>query len=486
MGELARRAWAVSGLVWLWACAEVGSGAAAGGTGGASEPAPIVLHGAVQKGPFVIGSSVSVSVLNDELVPTGQVFNTQTNNDRGQFEISVAISGPVSLQGEGFYFNEVTGSLSGAALTLRAFFAPDQSSDGVVFINMLTHLTASRIRALVGDGLDFGLAVPQAEQELLRALNITGAGYEPAVRGISMDVTGEDTADNAYLLALSATLTHAAVRRGGAIDAALQELLNAYASDFADDGDLTPERKAEVSEALRHLQVSDVEAKLAARLQALGGSAAVPSMRRVLDTSRCCQHGTAGSGCRQEAGGLGCDPGLACVGGAGCEAWPEGCCVLAGAEGQACLPDGSCNEGLACASDPLQRIGWCATRPEGEPCCIPGGGEGQPCYVGGSCDPGLACVIQVPSCVGPCCTPAGGEYRPCLADGRCDPGLVCSLGTRANRFCNTDLGCCLQPGGAGQPCFADGTCSEGLVCRVDTSGPAQTCRSAPGCCFAPE
>jgi hypothetical protein len=85
----------------------------------------IQLRGAVQKGPFVVGSSIMLSVLDDRLNPTGLVFNTQTINDRGEFEIAFDAAGPVSLQGDGFHYNEVLGVLSSAAITLRAFYVPN-------------------------------------------------------------------------------------------------------------------------------------------------------------------------------------------------------------------------------------------------------------------------------------------------------------------------------------------------------------------------
>lgn len=46
-----------------------------------SKTGEVQLHGAVQKGPFVIGSSIDVSLLDAQLNPTGQVFSTQTIND---------------------------------------------------------------------------------------------------------------------------------------------------------------------------------------------------------------------------------------------------------------------------------------------------------------------------------------------------------------------------------------------------------------------
>lgn len=49
------------------------------------------LRGRVDKGPFIIGSLVSVSLINDSGHPTGEVFNTHTINNQGQFELELPL-----------------------------------------------------------------------------------------------------------------------------------------------------------------------------------------------------------------------------------------------------------------------------------------------------------------------------------------------------------------------------------------------------------
>ena len=59
----------------LMACGG-GSDDAATTTGSNVPDGSVELTGAVQKGPLVLGSSVSVSTLNEDWQPTGQVYNT--------------------------------------------------------------------------------------------------------------------------------------------------------------------------------------------------------------------------------------------------------------------------------------------------------------------------------------------------------------------------------------------------------------------------
>ncbi len=56
-------------------------------------PHKVALKGAVQKGPFVLGSSVSISVLDKSGSPTGSVFNTQTTTDLGEFALDFTAGG---------------------------------------------------------------------------------------------------------------------------------------------------------------------------------------------------------------------------------------------------------------------------------------------------------------------------------------------------------------------------------------------------------
>jgi hypothetical protein len=428
----------------------------------------VTLRGSVQKGPFVIGSSVSVSLLNSDLAPTGQVFNTQTSNDRGEFDVAFPASGPVSLQGEGYYFNEVTGELSTAALTLRAFYAPDQSEGQRVFINMVTHLTAERIKTLVGKGTGFVAAVNQAESALLRELHITSDSYQPSVTGVSMDVTGGDTRDNAYLLGVSSVLIQVAIQRAGSLDAALQEILNTYTIDLADDGALEQNRKDDVASALGRLHVDAVHGNLARRLAELGSTDAVPDMWSVIDV---CADGNAGgdSSC-YASGGLGeacgragaCDDGLACLpaqlrGQCPAPLNLDQCCQAYGGQDERCGPNDSCDNGLTCAPRPFEGLASL---------CQLVGTLNQRCrsVPPRSCDQGLRCAS-----VGPergKCTPIGGLGEPCIGDSAienttCNGDLVCHVGAACAGYDLTE--CCLPPSGSGEPCSGNG-CAADLVC----------------------
>ncbi len=241
------------------------------------------LRGAINKGPFVLGSSVSISQLDNAAEPTGQVFNTQTINDLGEFDATIDVSGLVSLQGSGFYWNEVRGELSSANLTLRAYYEIAAAGTQHAYINLITHLAYGRVGVLWKQGLNQASAIAQAEQELRVALDVGVTGFDPGASGIQMNIITGDSLANAYLLAVSAVIAQAAELRDGPADSNLQALLNEISSQLAMDGKIDSALTAELNKAELELDGDQVMQLLAARLAELGSSAEVPDVQQVLD-----------------------------------------------------------------------------------------------------------------------------------------------------------------------------------------------------------
>lgn len=246
----------------------------------------VVLEGALQKGPFVLGSSVSVSPIDAGGNPSGEVYSTATHNDLGEFSIALGAIESVALEGTGFYYNEVVGELSSAPLTLRGFYQHDQGGPAVARLNVLTHLGHQRVRSTLDAAPSLVDAVIAAEAEVRAALGVGPAGYDPGL-GTTLDLLDGDGEPNAYLFAITSVLVQAAVTQAGPdgpVDATLQELLNSLALDLADDGSVAATVTERLLTAQTMVDTAAVEAALASRLAAIGSSAVVADLDRFIDS----------------------------------------------------------------------------------------------------------------------------------------------------------------------------------------------------------
>lgn len=254
--------------------------AACGASDGPSER--VGLAGAVQKGPFILGTTISVSPLTAEGGPTGAYFEAASSNDLGEFEVDGVPVGPVALAADGFYFDELRGGLSQAPLTLRALH---HAKDGgtSAHIHPWTHLAEPRARALLSQGLAIDDALAQAEAEVAAKLGIGPPGLALVGPAGQASVSGPDNLDNAYAFAVGVVFARAAATSDrDAPEAALQLALNTAGAALA-GGDALPSALAEqLAAAEAGLDVAAVQAALDARLAALGLPPG-PDLRRALD-----------------------------------------------------------------------------------------------------------------------------------------------------------------------------------------------------------
>ena len=181
------------------------------------------FKGYIQKGPYINGSSVTITQLDEEMNQTGKVFSTQIIDNSGNFEQKNIefTSDFVELKADGYYFNEVRNQISNGTLTLYGL--ADICNLNSVNINILTHLERPRIYYLVAnEDLSFAEAKKQARSEVL---SIFGFSLPENIRSESLDI-----ANDALLLAVS-TIVQGHLSTGD-----MAELLANISSDIRADG----------------------------------------------------------------------------------------------------------------------------------------------------------------------------------------------------------------------------------------------------------
>ena len=208
---------------------------------------PVTLTGAMQKGPLLKGSSLTVSMLEvDGGAPTGDTYATTTEDDLGAFNVVASVSGPCELIGDGFYYNEITDNLSGAPITLRALYEIIGGDPQEAYLNVFTHMSSGLALKYYREGTYATVAesVAAAEDILFNQLGILHPSGALEGHGTEMDLTGVDSPDNQYIMATSCIVGKAAELRASnsdEVDARLQELLNDVRSQLQNSGTIAPE-----------------------------------------------------------------------------------------------------------------------------------------------------------------------------------------------------------------------------------------------------
>ena len=232
-----------------------------------------VLSGFVQKGPFINGTTITISELDESLAQTGNTFNTQIIDNIGTFELkNPTLSSPfLQLQADGFYFDEVIGEKSNAQLTLLAL--SNISNKDQINVNVLTHLEKGRTEFLINKGIEFNQAKDSAQHELL---SVFGLGNYNIKNSEELDISVNNS-DNAILIAISIIL------QANNSVADLTELLANINTDFRKDGVLNSEIiKSELFNNTQNLNLKEVRTNLENRYSELGLNVEIADFESVI------------------------------------------------------------------------------------------------------------------------------------------------------------------------------------------------------------
>lgn len=223
----------------FWACSESNM---AGGTSEEAEGIVAIkdreVAGVTQKGPFLVGSSVTIQELDGKtLIQTGRSFKTSVKTNLGDFAVkNVNLASQYALlEVNGYFRNEVTGKNSEGMISLNAL--TDLTNRNNVNVNVLTHLETDRVLNLVQkQGMSFADAKKQAESEIFSSFGFTKDWQSPEDMNV---FSGGDDGSEA-LFALSVLML------GNGSVADFSERLALAARSFAESGEWRGPEKGEV------------------------------------------------------------------------------------------------------------------------------------------------------------------------------------------------------------------------------------------------
>lgn len=223
----------------FWACSENNT---AGGTSEEAEGIVAIkdreIAGVTQKGPFLVGASVTIQELDGKtLVQTGRSFKTNVKSNFGDFSIkNVNLASQYALlEVNGYFRNEVTGENSEGMISLNAL--TDLTNRNNVNVNVLTHLETDRVLNLVQkQGMSFAEAKRQAESEIFSSFGFMNSLESPE----DMDIFSSE--NGGALFALSVLML------GDGSVADFSERLALAARSFAENGEWHGQEKGEVAD----------------------------------------------------------------------------------------------------------------------------------------------------------------------------------------------------------------------------------------------
>lgn len=231
------------------------------------------ILGKVEKGPFVHGSGIVLSVLDETFSQIGESYTERIETDEGDFdfgELELA-SSYVELTANGYFFNECTGQLSKGPISLDAL--ADVSKQQNVNVNILTHLKKDRVLTLIKQKKSFEAANYQAQRELLSCFGL----QRFADNDVSTFSMGYGTDEAAALIVISSVLL------GQRSEAELTEYLARLREEFKNNGTFSDDVKNDILEASRGLDFEFIRNNVISRYQSIGKAVNVKKLDYFVD-----------------------------------------------------------------------------------------------------------------------------------------------------------------------------------------------------------
>ena len=232
------------------------------------------VSGRAEKGPFKSGTTVAMQPLDLTANALGTPQTTMTFDDCGNYAFrNTLFKYPyVQLTATGLFYNEVDDyNTRDTQINLQGY--ADLQHGSKVNVNVVTHLISERVANLVIGGIDFDVALSQAQGELLSAFGLQRLNNKSFTQVSITD--GDDYA--AGLLAISMPLQYN--RKGSELISWLTRLRY----DFADDGKFTEQNKEQYKKDRNNLSLSYNVQRLIEKYNEYGVSVSVKDLKYFYD-----------------------------------------------------------------------------------------------------------------------------------------------------------------------------------------------------------
>lgn len=232
------------------------------------------VSGRAEKGPFKSGTTITMQPLDLTANALGTAQTTMTFDDCGNYAIrNTLFKYPyVQVSANGLFFNEVDDyNTRDTQISLQGY--ADLQNGSKVNVNVVTHLISERVVNLVIGGLDFDVALSQAQGELLSAFGLQRLNDKSFTQVSITD--GDDYA--AGLLAITMPLLYS--RKGSELISWMTRLRY----DFADDGKFTEQNKEQYKKDRNNLSLSSKVQRLIEKYNEYGVSVSVKDLKYFYD-----------------------------------------------------------------------------------------------------------------------------------------------------------------------------------------------------------
>lgn len=232
------------------------------------------VSGRAEKGPFKSGTTITMQPLDLTANALGTAQTTMTFDDCGNYAFrNTLFKYPyVQVSANGLFFNEVNDyNTRDTQISLQGY--ADLQNGSKVNVNVVTHLISERVVNLVIGGLDFDVALSQAQEELLSAFGLQRLNDKSFTQVSITD--GDDYA--AGLLAITMPLLYS--RKGSELISWMTRLRY----DFADDGKFTEQNKEQYKKDRNNLSLSSKVQRLIEKYNEYGVSISVKDLKYFYD-----------------------------------------------------------------------------------------------------------------------------------------------------------------------------------------------------------